>query len=186
MGKYFLIGIPNCGKSTLGRLTAAIMKLPFFDTDDMARKKLKLESALDFLRSALNSQFINAQRASINELAELDGDAIIATGAEVALIQECARRMHAVGTIIHIKRNPENALENPKNNGKRRLVFCDVTEGTEIDTHKMAVELYMKEYSQYEVIADLSMDNNGSEDEGMQKLVMLINMCQKQHTIQTK
>jgi len=179
MGKYFLIGIPNCGKSTLGRLTADIMKLPFFDTDTMVCELLKLESARDFFRAAFNSQFMNAQRAVINELADLDGDGIIATGAEIALIPECAERMHASGTIIHIKRKPKIILSDLRNSGKRRPILRDEENGTEIDMQENAVKLYFKEYRQYKAIADLSLDNNGSEDEGVQKLVMLINLCQE-------
>jgi len=178
MGKYFLIGIPNCGKSTLGRLAADIMKLQFFDTDTMACDLLKLESPLDIFRAALNSRFLSAQRAAIIELAGFDGDAIIATGAEVALIPECARRMHTMGTIIHIKRKPEIVLSDLLNSGKSRLVLRNITNGTEIDMQENAVKLYMEEYSQYEAIADLSLDNNESEDEGVQKLIMLINQCQ--------
>jgi len=45
MHKYILIGIPYCGKSTPGRLTADKMKLPFFDTDAMTRGRLKPKSA---------------------------------------------------------------------------------------------------------------------------------------------
>jgi len=178
MGKYFLIGIPNCGKSTLGRLTADIMKLPFFDTDAMACERLKVESAIDLFRAAFNSQFMIAQRAAIIELAELDGDAIIATGAEVALMPGCAGRMRAMGKIIHVKRKPEIVLSDLRNSGKSRFVLHDVTNGTEIDMQENAVKLYMKEYSQYEAIADLSLDNNESEHEGVQKLILLINQCQ--------
>ena len=178
MGKFFLIGIPNCGKSTLGRLTADIVKLPYYDTDTMACNLLKLESSADIFRAAFNSRLMNAQHAAIIELAKLDGSALIATGAEIALIPECVRRMRAVGTIIHIKRKPELVLENLRNNSKRRLVLRDETNGLEIDMQENAVKLYMEEYSQYEAIADLSLDNNGSEEEGVQRLVMLINLCQ--------
>ena len=175
MGKYFLIGIPNCGKTTLGRLAADIMKLPFFDTDEMTVEKLKLENPIDIFRSVFNMRFISAQRAAIIELAGLEGNAIIATGAEVALEPECAGRMRAAGTIIHIKRKPEIVLSDLRSSGKSRLVLRNVTNGTEIDMQEGAVNLYMEEFSQYEAIADLVLENNGTEDEGVQKLVMLIN-----------
>lgn len=175
MGKYFLIGIPNCGKSTLGQLAADMMKLPFFDTDTMTCDKLELENPVDIFRSIFNQGFMNAQRAVINELAKLDGSAIIATGAEISLMPECARIMRTVGTIIHIKRSPEIILENLRNR-EHKLIFLKKTNGTEIDMQEAAVKSYMQEYSQYEAIADISFDNNGNEEEGVQKLVTLINM----------
>jgi hypothetical protein len=59
------------------------------------------------------------------------------------------------------------------------MVLREETEGTEIDMQEMAVKLYMKEYSQYEATAHLSIDNDGSEDEGVQKLAAMINQCQE-------
>ena len=46
---------------------------------------------------------------------------------------------------------------------------------------KDVIKLYMEEYSKYEAIADLSFENNGSEDEGARKLVMMINMCEEKN-----
>ena len=181
MGKYFLIGIPNCGKSTLGKLASDILKFPFFDTDDMACDLLDFKNTADIFRSALNQSFLYAQRAAINEIAKLDGDAIISTGAEVSLIPECTRQMHDLGTIIHITRKPEIILEHIQKNRKRKLVLHDVTNGTKIDMQENAIKLYMEEYPKYEAIADLSFENNGSEDEGVQKLVMMINMCEEKN-----
>ncbi|MDR2922443.1 MAG: hypothetical protein LBU85_03755 [Treponema sp.] len=177
--KYFLIGVPNCGKSTLGRLTADIMKLPFYDTDKMAVNKVPIESASDIFRSVFNQQFLSAQRDALIKLAKLHGEVLIATGAEISLMPECANRMRKTGTIIHIKRKPEIILENMRNSGSRKIVLREESKGTEIDMQEMAVKLYMKEYSQYEAIADLSMDNNGSENEGVQTLMALIKQCRK-------
>jgi shikimate kinase len=175
MQKYFLIGVPGCGKSTLGQLAADIMKLPFFDTDKMALDKVPFESASDIFRSSFNQRLLNAQRDAVFKLAKLGRDALIATGAEISLMPECAMRMQETGTIIHIKRKPEIIIESLRNSSRRRMVLREETKGTEIDMQEMAVKLYMKEYSQYEAIADLSMDNDGSETEGVQKLIAIIN-----------
>ena len=178
MGKYFLIGIPDCGKSTLGKLAADVLKFPYFDTDVMACDLLDFKSTADIFRAAFNQGFLNAQRAAINEIAKLDGNAIISTGAEVSLISECTRQMCALGTIIHIIRKHEIILEHIRKSRKSKLVLRDVTNGTEINMQENAIDLYMQEYPKYEAIADFSFDNNGSEDEGVQKLVILINQCQ--------
>jgi len=178
MGKFFLIGIPNCGKSTLGRLTADILKLPFFDTDTMACDRLKPEGSDSIFSWAFSRRFADAQHAAMAELTKIDGDAIIATGAEIALMSECVQSMRTMGTIILIKRNPELVLEDLRNNGKRKIVLRDEANGMEIDMQENFIKHYMDNYSQYESIADLSLDNNGNEEEGVQKLVMLINQCQ--------
>ena len=37
-----------------------------------------------------------------------------------------------------------------------------------------AIRLYAKECSQYEALADLSFENDGTEDEGLEKLLKLL------------
>jgi CTP-dependent riboflavin kinase len=82
--------------------------------------------------------------------------------------------MRAIGTVIHVKRSTEKILENLQN-VKPRVVLREVTKGTIIGMNEEGIKLYMQEYSQYEAIADLSLDNNGSIDEVVQKLIILIN-----------
>jgi shikimate kinase len=174
MEKYFLIGVPNCGKSTLGKLAADIMKLPFYDTDTMAVELLELKRPLDIFRSALNNGFVNAQRAAISKIVEIDGPAIISTGAEIPLIPECVRNMRSIGTVIHVKRSSEKIIEILKNK-EYKFVLSNGAKDTEVDVNEESLKLFMEEYSEYEAIADLSLDNDGSEDEGVQKLITLIN-----------
>jgi len=180
MGKYFLIGIPNCGKSTLGKRVADVMKLPFFDTDDMAINSLDIKDAANMFTSDFGQKFLEAQLSAIIELSKFDGDAIIATGAEVSLRPDCVKYMKAAGKIIHIKRNPELIIEELKNKKTREIIFFDVKNGTKIDAKKDGIKLYMEEFSKYEAIADLYLENNKNEDKGVKKLVKLINMCQRE------
>ncbi|MGL4943940.1 MAG: shikimate kinase, partial [Thermoguttaceae bacterium] len=60
--KYILIGIPNSGKSTLGRRAADCLKLPFFDTDVMACERLEIGNVLEQFRATLNGSFMWAQQ----------------------------------------------------------------------------------------------------------------------------
>ena len=173
MNKIVLIGAPNCGKSTLGRRTADIMHLPFFDTDLLAKDKLGIENPVDLFRFALNGRFLTAQYEVVDELAEMAGPAIIATGAEVALMPECKALLRNMGTIIHVQRNPEITLAAIKN--KKGLVLHNVTDGTKVNMEEEALRLYQQEYHHYEALADLTLENHGSEDEGVSKLAALIN-----------
>ena len=172
MEKIMLIGIPNCGKSTLGRRLADAKKLPFFDTDQLFVEKINSDRLSDFIRLAFNGQFIEAQKKIIRELYLKEGPAIISTGAEVALIPECAALMKKMGTIIHIQRDPELALENMRTN--RKIGYVMEKNGKTIDMHKEEIELYMEDFSQYEALADITLDNNGTEDEGLEKLLAML------------
>jgi hypothetical protein len=46
--------------------------------------------------------------------------------------------------------------------------------GKRVDVQKESIDLYMEEYSQYEKVSDLSLENNGTEDEGLEKLLNLL------------
>ena len=171
MKKYILIGIPNSGKSTLGRRAAEKLRLPFYDTDEMVCDKVS--NPLDLFRMSLNGQFLEEQKKIISKLAKLKGGAIISTGAEVALIPECAALMKTMGTVIHIQRKPDTLLAEYKKSGKRGMVMKE-NGGKEIDMQEEAIKLYAEEHSQYEALADLPLENDGTEDEGLEKLLKLL------------
>jgi shikimate kinase len=172
MEKIILIGVPGSGKSTLGRRVADVMQLPFFDTDTLMIEKIKSDRLADFIRMAFNGQFLIAQKKIMTELSHHKGPAIISTGAEVALIPECAALMKKMGTIIHIQRKPEIVLEDMRKDSRKGVVMT--VNGKEVDRHEETIRLYMEDYSEYEVLADLTLENNGTEDEGLEKLVNML------------
>jgi len=169
--KYYLIGIPNSGKTTLGSRAAEKLRLPFYDTDTMLCDRIS--NPLDLFKMALNGKFLAEQIKIVSKLAKLNGKAIIATGAEAALSPECASLMKASGTIINIKRKPDVLLEEFKKSGKRGMIMQEEG-GEEINMQEEAIKLYAKECSQYEALADLSFENDGTEDEGLEKLLNLL------------
>jgi shikimate kinase len=174
--KYILIGIPGAGKSTLGRRAADALQMPFFDTDKMAYERLGIRNPLDHFRAVFNGSIMMAQRNVVYELAELDSNAIIATGAEVALMPDCAAKLRRMGSVIHIHREPEILLAGIANDS-RQLILQE-SDGTEIVMQAESVKRYAQEISQYEALANLTVENSGSDDDGLEKLVALINQQQ--------
>jgi len=174
MNKFFLVGIPGSGKTTLGRRTADILQIPFFDTDVMVKNKLGGVAISDLFRSSFSTLFIEEQEKSIAQFAETDTPSLIATGAEVGLIPQCIKYMNNMGYIIHIKRSPDAILEFQKSNGKSGLILYNETDGTKIDMQEKSVRIYAESLLEYDEIADRMLDNNGNEDEGAEKLKVMI------------
>ena len=174
MSKYYLIGLPHCGKSTLGRQVAEVLELPFFDTDSMVKDRLELTRPSQLFSPSFHREFMYQQYAIMTELAELDGPAIIATGAEIALMSQCVEIMKNTGIIIHIQRTFESLAAEATKDGKPQLILYSEN-GPTINMQEETVKLYAKELYRYEALTDVILENNGSEEEGVEKLVALIN-----------
>jgi len=175
MGRLiFLIGAPNCGKSTLGRRVAELMQLPFYDTDEMVRAKIGETRLFDAFSSYAQVRFQKEQRNAVFSLTDLIDPAIVATGAEIALIPVCVDAMRNAGYIIHIKRNIESVLEEVRSSANKRTVLVEVNNGTIFDFREQAVLAYADDLPNYEAVADFTLENNGSEDDGIKLLRAII------------
>jgi shikimate kinase len=116
------------------------------------------------------------QRKIVVELAQSAETAIVATGAEVALVPECVVAMRKSGVIIHIKRNKEIIMKDIENS-QGGLFLENMSTGKKINMRGWAVELYAKEQASYEALADITVINDGTVDDGAEKLYRSIHNC---------
>ena len=182
MEKYILIGIPGCGKTTLGEKVSERLKLPFFDTDKMTIDHLNLDDHIEMLRYKTKVRFYHGQYDTVKQLEAHDGPAIIATGAEVALMAQCASLLKKMGTLIYIKRPVEDVIQEAKERERSHMhiVIHVGDDGVEVKSAGVeAVKLYAKEDSQYRDIADVILNNDASEDEGVNQLASVIERLMK-------
>jgi len=171
--KFVLIGIPNCGKSTIGKRAAEKLQIPFYDTDLLAYERLNLNNPAELFLYRNLMRVMEEHRKLEAELAELKGPAIIEVYPESVLTQLDTKVMKKLGTIIHVKRDLKTMLEEAKKK-KRRLVLQNMTTGQEINMQAETIRLYAEEFQHFEKLADLSLDNDGTEDEAVEKLVDMI------------
>ena len=174
MTKIYLIGIPGCGKTTLGKRAATLLSLPFFDTDQMAVSKIGGIEPLDPFRPKFHQQMYYAQIESISEIAAMDDTAIIATGAEVALIPSCVKDMKSSGIIILLDRKPELAKRDISNTQGPRWVMVGTDNNPDRSLSELATEEYFRDIHAYRSLCDYKIENNGTEDEGTAQLTDII------------
>ena len=102
-----LIGMPGCGKSTVGVVLAKAANMDFIDSDLVIQKRMgaKLSQLLDEHGDA-------GFRAIENHInAELDAqNSVIATGGSVVYGEDAMRHLKEIGTVVYLRLS-YNAIE---------------------------------------------------------------------------
>ncbi len=104
MKHVYLIGLPGCGKTTLGAMAAKALGLPFYDTDEYVEEKSGLAIARIFAQRG-EAAFRALERDAIKEIARL-APGVAATGGGAPLSPENELVLRK-GFVIYIDRPPE-------------------------------------------------------------------------------
>ena len=154
MTNVVLIGMPGCGKSTVGVLLAKALGLTFVDTDTVLQKreKRKLQPMIDEI--GVDAFLIREEEA----VCSLHVDhAVIATGGSVVYGQRAMAHLHENGVVVYI-RLPYEIIE-------RRLSNL-ATRGVTLRPGQTLRDLYDERVPLYEREADVVFDaDNGSVEE---------------------
>ena len=95
-----LIGMPSCGKSTLGVLLAKKLGLDFIDSDLLIQKKHG--KLLHELIAEHGNEAFLALESEVNRSLDATG-AVIATGGSAVYSQEAMHHLATLGKIVYIK-----------------------------------------------------------------------------------
>ena len=95
-----LIGMPGCGKSTVGVVLAKALAMDFVDSDLVIQKEMGMK-----LSQLIDLHGDDGFRAIENRInAELDVDnSVIATGGSVVYGEDAMRHLKESGTVIYLK-----------------------------------------------------------------------------------
>jgi len=153
LSNIVLIGMPGCGKSTVGVLLAKALGKAFVDTDVVlqARKGCKLQQMIEEIG-------IDAFLAQEEEtILDLDcHNTVIATGGSVVYGKKAMTALHQNGTVVYIKL-PDQEIE-------RRLSNL-ATRGVTLRSGQTLFSLYHERIMLYEQEADIIVDAFGFDIE---------------------
>lgn len=151
MGNIVLIGMPGCGKSTVGVLLAKALGMHFVDTDVVfqAREGKKLQRIIDEIGI---DAFLKREEEAILDFS--CDKTVIATGGSVVYGRKAMEHLHKSGTVVYI-RLPYAEIE-------RRLSNL-ATRGVTLREGQTLYDLYQERIPLYESEADIVFDASGFE-----------------------
>ncbi len=144
MKNLVLIGMPGCGKSSVGRLLARKLDLPMVDTDHLVEMEA-LQTVPAIFAAEGEAAFRQREHAAVLRAASLRG-VIIATGGGVVLREDNMTALARTGILFFRDRDLSAILG--EDHGGRPLVGSNKDRLLELYTQR--ISLYRK-YAQYTI-----------------------------------
>lgn len=144
-----LIGMPGCGKSTVGVILAKVLGLQFCDTDLVIQQRegRRLQEIID---AEGNDAFLRCER---DALVTLDvEDSVVATGGSAVYSAEAMAHLRAIGTVVYLRVSAEEI--------ERRLADF-AARGVAIKDGQTVRDLYDERIPLYEKYADITVSAEG-------------------------
>ena len=161
MNNYVLIGMPSCGKSTLGRLLAKELQYDFVDTDEVIirRNGCPLRDILD---AHGVSGFVRVEEEAICSVEAQN--TVIATGGSAVYSEKAMEHLKSMGKIIYLQLSYEEM--------DRRLGDLHAR-GVAIAPGATLQDLYNERVPLYEKYADITVNicNGNSVRQSLQYLL---------------
>lgn len=158
-----LIGMPGCGKSTVGVLLAKSMRFDFIDCDLIIQKRcgMSLQDIID--RRGLD-EFLKEEEAALCSLCE--NDCVIATGGSAVYSDRAMKHLSENAVTVYISL-PCDEIKSRLTNIKTRGVA--MAKGETIES------LYEKRCALYRKYADITLEAQGLQlEETVEKAAELI------------
>ena len=153
MQNIVLVGMPGCGKSSIGTLLAEKLDRPFLDADAEIEKAAGMPIP-DFFKLYGEAAFRELESRVLAELGKRSG-AVIATGGGAVLREENYAALHQNSMIVWLTRD----LARLPIDGR------PVSQATSLDA------LFAARKARYERFADHIIDNNGAPDETVRAIL---------------
>ncbi len=155
-----LIGMPGCGKTTVGEILGQKLRLKFIDIDTMIEE---CHGAIPELFARGEDYFRQCETDCAKAAARTQG-AVIATGGGIILRAENMRALGASGTIVFLNRSVENIMGDIVSETRPLLA----------DGKERLYNLYEQRIALYNQYADIIIDSNKELEQVIDDIVSQI------------
>ena len=152
-GNIILIGMPGCGKSTLGRKLAEALNRPFVDTDALIEEAAGRPIPEIFATDG--EEVFRAYETDAVKRAGMMSGAVIATGGGVVTRERNYAPLSQNGSIVFIKRDLSKLP----------------TKGRPLSQANPPEEMYARRLPLYRKFADMEISNNGPLDQTVARIL---------------
>ncbi len=150
-----LIGMPSCGKSTVGKEIARLLNKPFVDLDEEIEREEGL-SIPEIFAAKGEDYFRTVETRMINKFGN-DNGMVLSTGGGTPVREENRNALRRNSFVVWVNRKTENLT----------------TKGRPVSQKEGVQSLYEKRAPIYQAVADAVVDNNGSIDQTVKEIVRL-------------
>jgi shikimate kinase len=166
-GAIVLIGFMGTGKSSVGRLLAARLQLPRFDTDELVSKHLGMSVAEIFAKLG-ETKFREAETEALLEVSA-DCEAVIVTGGGIVLKPENVEQLRRLGVVVNLTCD-EHTLFDRLSRRTRPLLQTDNPRATMCELLRVREPLYR-------AAADFHVDTSELTHEQVANEVIRLSNC---------
>jgi len=150
-GNLFLVGMPGCGKSTLGRLLARRLDKHFYDADVELERRLGVSIPVIFELEGEHG-FRDREEAVLADLVT-QTNVVLSTGGGVVLRPANRERLKDGGTVLYLHATPDTLWERTRHSKHRPLLQAP-------DPFARVQELYAARDALYREVADAVIESD--------------------------
>ncbi|MEG1256117.1 shikimate kinase [Clostridium sp.] len=161
LNNIILIGMPGCGKTSFGKELSEDQGLNFIDLDEYLVEKNGM--TIEEMFENGEEFFRDRESEAVKDMVSVK-NTIIATGGGVVKRKKNIDILKSCGYLVFIHRKPEKIIESVDTSTRPLLK----------DGKEKIYSLYNERYDLYKEYADVTLDNNGTKEDVIKKLMEIL------------
>lgn len=123
MERIILIGFMGAGKTTLGKVLAETLSVPFYDSDELIAERTNSSISSIFLHYG-ETYFRNLEKETIEQLSKTSSY-VLAVGGGLPCFNNLMESLNALGTTVYLKHDVTTLSKRLSNDSEQRPLVAE-------------------------------------------------------------